>query len=341
MRVGIVNDMLLAVEALRRAIAGVHRVAWVARDGDEAVEACRQDKPDLVLMDLVMPRMDGIEATRRIMAGCPCPILVVTANMHESPGKVFEAMGAGALDAVATPALAGPEGGRVLLTKIEAIRRYVGIAEEVGAGKTEGRSAEPGTRNAESGVRPAERLVAIGASAGGPVALARILAQLPADFPAALVIVQHVDVQFAAGLAEWLGSKGKLPVRLAVEGDAPETGVVLLAGRAEHLVLNGAGHLGYSRLPADCAFQPSVDVFFDSVCRHWSRSALGVLLTGMGRDGARGLRAMRAAGFHTIAQDEASSAVFGMPKAAAELQAAVEVLPLDRIGYRLKQWCTS
>ncbi|TAK97383.1 MAG: chemotaxis response regulator protein-glutamate methylesterase [Verrucomicrobia bacterium] len=331
MRIAIVNDMLLAVEALRRVIAGSgeHRVAWIARDGAEAVRLGAQDKPDLILMDLVMPVMDGVEATRQIMGQSPCPILVVTANMNESPGKVFEAMGAGALDAVATPALGQPgaEGGRALLTKIASIQKFVGLVA-----KEATRQAVPAKHTAGT---KRERLVAIGASAGGPVALARVLAELPVDFPAGIVIVQHVDEQFAKGLAEWLGTHTRLRVRLAVSGDQPQAGVVLLAGLSEHLVFTSARHLGYTSLPESAAFHPSVDVFFRSVCRCWTGEVIGVLLTGMGRDGAEGLRALREAGAHTIAQDERTSAVYGMPKAAAELGAAVEVLPLEKIGYRL------
>jgi chemotaxis response regulator CheB len=229
MRIAIVNDMLLAVEAMRRAVisSGEHRVAWVARDGEEAVQLARNDRPDLVLMDLVMPRMSGVEATRLIMAQAPCPILVVTANMNENPGLVFEAMGEGALDAVATPVLgrAGDsDGTRGLLAKIEAIRRLTG--------DTSSRTGANGPAPAES---KRDQLVAIGASAGGPAAVAKVLGGLPADFPAAIVVVQHVDVQFARGLADWLGLHTRLKVQLANEGDEVRAGHVFLAGREHHL----------------------------------------------------------------------------------------------------------
>lgn len=329
MRIAIVNDMLLAVEALRRTIAasGAHRVAWVARDGFEAVERCKQDRPDLVLMDLIMPGLDGVEATRRIMTASPCAILVVTANMNESPGKVFEAMGAGALDAVSTPAL-GPgngEGAKALLAKIESLRKLISIEDDVFRTNMGGAAAGAGD----------DRLVAIGASAGGPAALARVLSVLPADFPASVVIVQHVDVQFAAGLADWLGLHTRIPVRLAREDDSPRQGTVLLAGLEKHLVFSGSRRLSYTVQPEEISFHPSVDVFFNSVQRHWRGQVVALLLTGMGRDGAQGLKLLRQRGHHTIAQDQTSSAVFGMPKAAIELGAAAEVLPLEKIGARL------
>jgi chemotaxis response regulator CheB len=141
-----------------------------------------------------------------------------------------------------------------------------------------------------------------------------------------------VDVQFAAGMADWLGRDCKLPVRVAREGERPAAGVVLLAGTNDHLTLLADGRLGYTPEPRDYVYRPSVDVFFQSITRFWTGDVTGVLLTGMGRDGAVGLKALRNQGRHTIAQDQASSAVYGMPKAAATLGAAVEILPLERIA---------
>lgn len=340
MKIGIVNDMFMAVEAMRRVLAGsgAHQVAWIARDGVQAVEMCAKDKPDLVLMDLIMPNMDGVEATRQIMLKSPCPIVVVTANVDDNSSKVFEAMGAGALDAVNTPVLStinaqlstSSEGARPLLAKIETIRKLVG---PVGSRKF-GATAAPVAR--PPGFKH-NRLVAIGASAGGPAALAKLLSQLPDDFPAGIIIVQHVDEQFAAGLAAWLADQTTLQVRLAKDGDRPQAGTVLLAGRESHLVFTGPARLGYTIEPEDCSYRPSVDVFFNSALRFWDGTIVGVVLTGMGRDGAEGLKALRDRGHHTIAQDEKTSAVYGMPRAAAELKAASEILALDKIGPHLTQ----
>lgn len=336
MRIAIVNDMLLAVEAMRRVVvrsASGHRVAWIAHDGAEAVALCARDKPDLLLMDLVMPVMDGVEATRRIMSRTPCPIVVVTASVDARSSKVFEAMGAGALDAVNTPILDQPgdlSGGGGLLAKIETIEKLVygrASARRPAAAKT---TTQP--------TRRATALVAIGASAGGPAALAQILGALPREFPAALVILQHVDAEFAPGLALWLGSQAGVEVRLAREGDRPEPGVALLAGREDHLVLASPTRLAYTRTPINSAYRPSVDLFFKSVARHWRGKAAGVLLTGMGRDGAEGLLAMRKRDWLTMAQNEVTSAVYGMPKAAVEIHAASEILPLDKIAPRLLKW---
>src|SRR5882724_3101774 len=309
MRIAIVNDMVMAVEAMRRLLleARGHELAWVARDGAEAVERCARDTPDLVLMDLIMPEMDGVEATRRIMARNPCAIVVVTASVNRNSSKVFEAMSAGALDAVRTPSLehTGTRmGAEAFLGKIQTINRLIG--------KGDGRKTHAAHHPPESPKSHRRApLVAIGASAGGPAALAAILAQLPAEFPAAIVVVQHVDAQFAEGLADWLNSQIRLPVRLAREGDHPQTGTVLLAGTKDHLVFGGPGRLSYKAQPVDSPYHPSIDVFFKSIPLYWQGKVVGVLLTGMGRDGAAGLKALHAAGHHTLVQNEATCAVYG------------------------------
>ncbi len=149
------------------------------------------------------------------------------------------------------------------------------------------------------------------------------------------MLVQHVDQVFAAGMAEWLSSASGLPVRLAREGEPPQSGVVLLAGTNHHIRLLKNGTLAYTAEPVNEIYRPSIDVFFESVASHWNGDAVGVLLTGMGRDGAQGLKLLREQGYLTIAQDQQSSAVYGMPKAAAAIDAAVEIRPLDRIAPRL------
>jgi two-component system response regulator WspF len=329
MRIGIVNDLPLAVAALRRALAHKpeYSVAWVAESGEDAIERCARDTPDLVLMDLIMPGIGGVEATRQIMTKSPCAVLIATSSLGNNGARVFEAMGHGALDVVEVPALDATGSADVasFLGKIATIRRL--IHDHV---------ARP-TRRVQGASKSEEHLLAIGASAGGPAALAKLLASLPATLAAAVVIVQHVDAEFAVGLAEWLRQVSSWPLRVVEEGDRPTPGAVLLAGTNDHLVFKGADRLGYTPHPIDYPYRPSVDVFFQSLVQNWRGPAVGMLLTGMGRDGALGLKAMRDKGHHTIAQDEASSAVYGMPKAAAKLDAAADILGLEAMAPRLRE----
>jgi two-component system, chemotaxis family, response regulator WspF len=263
------------------------------------------------------------------MASTPCPILIVTASVGANSRRVFEAMGHGALDAVDTPGIGSVDRQQTvarLLAKIDTVGRM--LDNKRGSPRVE--AHQQARRRIGS-----DRLIAIGASAGGPAALATVLRGLPRDFPAAIVIVQHVDEQFAPGMATWLGQHTALSVKIAAEGDRLAPGTVLLAGTSNHLVCKGANRVGYDAEPTGYSYRPSVDVLFQSISHHWPGEVIGVLLTGMGRDGAVGLRALRNQGHHTIAQDETSSAVYGMPKAAATLHAAVEILPVDRIAPRL------
>lgn len=341
MRIAIVNDLRIATEAIRRALAdaGAHTVAWTARDGAEAVEKCARDRPDLVLMDLVMPVMDGVEATRRIMAASPCAILVVTATMRGNSARVFEALGSGALDVVQTPS--GAAGATLLLEKLDRMTKSIlnqpnGVAANASINGASSSAPPVSARAVGPAGAGADFLIGIGASAGGPAALETVLANLPAGFPAAIVVVQHIDAAFTPGLVSWLEKTSRLPVRAAAAGDRPEPGAVFLATGDRHLVLDAAGRFAFTDEPAGASYFPSIDVFFGSLARHWRRNAAGVLLTGMGRDGAEGLLRVRRAGFPTLAQDRATSAVYGMPKAAAELGAAEEVLPLGDIAPRLR-----
>jgi two-component system response regulator WspF len=338
MRIGIVNDMLLAREALKRVVLAIpgHQVAWSACDGAEALTLARTDRPDLILMDLFMPLMDGAEATRRIMTECPCPIVVVTATVSGHLGKVYEAMGNGALDAVDTPTLAaGGElhGSAALKEKIDTIAKLTGNVP--GLVPPAAVPCPRSTRAAPLGVSSSAvpyPLVLLGASTGGPNALAEILNGLPASWNACILIVQHVDVAFAPGLATWLSERSSQPIELAAEGDGPAPGRRLLAATNDHMVLSAERRLRYVVEPRELSYRPSVDLLFESAADHWPDPGIAVLLTGMGRDGALGLLRLRRQRWHTIAQDEASSIVYGMPRAAAELGAAQEVLPVTQIA---------
>lgn len=332
MRIGIVNDLPLAREALILALeAGRHQVAWVAADGLQAVQECARDQPDLVLMDLIMPNMDGAEATREIMAQTPCPILVVTASVTGNSELVYEAMGHGALDATTTPTI-GPDGqahAEALLGKIEQMSYLIGHHERV---LPREHTRLPFAKSVD--VFPP--FLAIGASTGGPQALATILGDLPGDFPAAIGIVQHVDAEFAQGLADWLDQRSNLEVTLARDREHARPAHIYLSAGDRHLRIDSIGRFIYTDEPTAAVNRPSVNVFFKSLAYAYPKPGCALLLTGMGRDGAEGLKAMRESGWQTFAQDQASSIVYGMPKAAAELDAAVSIRPLNEMSRAIK-----
>ena len=337
MKIAIANDVAMAAEALRRVVASTaeHQVLWIARTGLEAVRMCADNRPDLILMDLNMPELDGVEATRQIMEQSPCAILVVTGRPQDNVNQVFRALGAGALDVTATPVLQGhPSGEAELLAKIRTMDKL--IRHSGGSQAMSPRTGGAGSLPCDPRDNHVTALLAIGASTGGPVAISKLLAGWTPPRGCAVVVVQHIDEHFADNFARWLGEQVEMPVRAIEDGDELQAGTVLIAKSNDHLKLDQHYRLRYDAAPRDYAYRPSVDVFFNNVAEHWRGEAVGVLLTGMGRDGAEGLLAMRRAGHTTIAQDQASSAVYGMPRAAAEIDAAQMVLPLHKIAAVLR-----
>jgi two-component system, chemotaxis family, response regulator WspF len=264
------------------------------------------------------------------MARCPCPIVVVTSSVSGHMGKVYEAMGLGAIDAVDTPSL-GPggdlAGARMLLEKIATVAKLIGRQPRPVLSTAAPPSPTPAPDNS-----PSWPLVVFGSSTGGPAALAEILLALPDSPDCSTVIVQHVDLAFAPGLARWLGERTGRRVELVEPGDRPLPGQVLLAATNDHLILDESRRLRYVVEPAEVHYRPSVDVFFRSVAGRWPEPGAAALLTGMGRDGAAGLLALRRAGWLTIAQDEASSVIWGMPGAAVQVGAADKILPTSEIA---------
>ena len=336
-RIAIVNDLAMAREALRRVVMQIPdtTVAWTANDGAEALDRARKDRPDLVLMDLIMPVMDGVDSTRAIMREAPCPIVVVTATVEGNASRVYEAIGAGALDAVDTPRLgsSGAQGDRALVAKVTAVRRMRDEERGPRAPRAPAapRSAPGVGASAPPGSGPCA-IVAVGASTGGPQALAALLRSFPSPAPFATVIVQHMDATFLPGLAQWLASQTGRDVRLARRGERPQAGAVLIAGEAMQMVMSADGTLDYAEGDPTLIHRPSVDVFFQSLAHVRCAPGAAVLLTGMGQDGAAGLLALRQLGWRTFAQDEATSVVWGMPGAASRLGAAERVLPMPQVG---------
>jgi two-component system response regulator WspF len=298
------------------------QVAWVAHDSGDAIQKARETTPDLLLMDLELPGVDAVESTRRIMTGSPCAIVLVTTAKAGTLSSVYDAMGAGALDTVC---VSGPNGERELLSKVTMVRKLVGRSE------TDRMASQPRLRAVRADDR-LPNLVVMGASTGGPQAVATIVESFPPVLDAAVVLAQHFDRHFAPGFVEWLAERAKVPVELVKDGEQPRRGCVQIAATNDHVVMNEDRTLSYTPHPRAKPYRPSVDIFFESVAAHWPRPSIAVLLTGMGRDGAHGLLALKRKGWMTIAQDESSSVVYGMPRAAVELGAAMRVIPVSRIG---------
>lgn len=332
-RVLLADDSPLAREYLKDIISGSPDVvvAGEAGNGREAVELTHRLRPDLVIMDILMPVMGGMEAIARIMDEVPTPILALSSTFDDEEVRlVFQAIEKGALDVMAKPS-----GGmrrsstfaETLLQKIRLLARISVITHLRGGETQEAPAFLPRTRKER-------RVVAIGASTGGPRAVLTILKSLPRNFRGTLLVVQHIASGFAEGFASWLSQEAALPVVVAREGEPLQEGKVYVAPNDLHLIARG-GRIALADSPAVLSCKPSVDVLFASIAAEYGAEGVGVLLTGMGKDGAQGLSAMKNHGGYTIVQDEETCTIFGMPKAAIALSAAIEILPLDRIAGRI------
>jgi two-component system chemotaxis response regulator CheB len=341
----LVDDSGVERRFLRNAIcvdAGLE-IVGEARTGRDALALVERLRPSAVVLDLDLPGVGAIEIIERIMASVPTPILVCTTEGDAD--RAAAALAAGAVDVVARPAARDAD----RTTYADALRRGVRVAARVrvithprGRLKTRGFVAVVPGRLGPVGARVLPMrsegtvdLIAIGASTGGPQALAHLLAALPADFPPAMVVVQHMADGFIDGLAGWLDGLCALPVGVAVPGLRLQPGTVTIAPSARNLLVNDHLRVSIEKPPPTQFHVPGVDATFESVASSIGPRAIGVLLTGMGRDGAAGLKAMRDAGAITIGQDEESSAVWGMPAAAAACGAVQRQLPLGEIAQAL------
>jgi two-component system chemotaxis response regulator CheB len=319
------------------------RVIAEAENGNEAVRTAIHRRPDVIVMDVVMPSMDGLEATRRIMELLPTPIVLVSASYDARDlRKSFEALEAGALTLVGKPS--GPRASTFaaeaaaltttvkLMAEVKLVRRRA-----VGASHPELVAAPPPA--SVGGRRRPVEIVAIAASTGGPAALATILGALPPTTPVPIVVVQHITAGFHQGLVDWLDSTSPLSVRLARNGERLRAGEVLVAPSDAHLGVTGGGRVALSLDPPIGGHRPSATHLFRSVASAYGAAAAGAILTGMGEDGVAGLRLLKEAGGVALAQDETTSVVYGMPRKAASLGIVDQVLPVDRMaGALIAAW---
>ena len=340
LRVVVVEDSPVARDLLVEILNGEDdmSVVGIAKDGEEGVRLVKELKPDVVTMDVQMPVMDGYEATREIMITQPTPIVVVSGS-NDSPDaeKSMNSLQAGALTVTGKPsAPTSPDFEESSRQLIETVRTMSQVKVIRQRRPRESQPDREAMQSAASPPGPSTKLVAIAASTGGPQTLIEILSELPGDFSLPIVCVQHISDGFTAGLVNWLNGMIELTVQTAAEGATLSSGVVYIAPENQHLQVNSAGRIVLSDEPPVGGFRPAASVMFESVARSFGSEAVGIILTGMGRDGVDGLKALNQTGAHIIAQDEASSVVFGMPKAAIEEGLVSAVLNPPEITNALK-----
>lgn len=344
-RVVVVEDSQTVRELLVAILqsAGDIQVVGTASNGEEAVRLVKRLRPNVVTMDINMPRLNGLDATRQIMSEAPTPIVVISGSlMRNDVDLAFEAMQAGALTAVRTPGLADPQTcDQViqtirLMSEVHVVRRW----NSTGARKAAPSSLPAVPSSAPLRVKDNQKIQVIGiaASTGGPATLAAMLKPLPADFPIPILITQHITTGFGTGLAEWLDSQVAMRVNLARHGDSIQPGVILLAPDDYHMQVNAHGLIELSREDRYYGLRPSANFMFNSLARFYGPTAIGIIMTGMGDDGVEGLKNLHMAGGMTIAQDEKSCVVYGMPQEAVLNGAVDRVMAPDQISMFLNQF---
>jgi two-component system chemotaxis response regulator CheB len=316
-------------------------VIGTASSGEEAIEAVKRGHPHVITMDVHMPGLNGFDATREIMETFPTPIVIVSGSSASyEVTSTFKALDAGALAFVVKPhGIAHPlhrdEARQLidtvkLMSEVKVVRRWPKRGTPAAAQRS---PVQPASERVQSSAG----VVAVGASTGGPIALKTILSELPKDFALPLLVVQHIAPGFTDGLADWLAQTSKFAVRVAVHGETPAPAHAYVAPDGMHMELAHGGTIALAQQAPENGHRPSVSHLFRSVAEVAGRNAIGVLLTGMGRDGADELKLMQDTGAITIVQDRASSVIYGMPGEAINLGAARHVLPPAGIAALLAQ----
>lgn len=366
-RVLLVEDSPVALVILKRILATSPdiEVVGTARHGREALELIPKLQPQVICTDYHMPQMNGLEFTEEVMVRFPRPILVISASVQaEDTQTIFKMLNAGAVDVFPKPRSPSVEeyellkqeliskikilSGVTVFTRHRRNSNFTTLVDRTTRTTESNRQAvKLETKSTISVPRPAAtnslfqssyskpKILSIGASTGGPQALNNILSQLPINFPLPILCVQHISEGFLQGLVDWLGSECQMPVKIANFGELPKPGVIYFPPEGRHLELDNFGKFICNNSPPVSGHRPSVTVTFNSVAKCYGAANIAVLLTGMGRDGADGMLAIAQAGGITIAQDEASCVVFGMPREAIALGAAKHILPVNEIAAML------
>jgi len=339
-RVLIVDDSITARETLIGIIESDSEISVVgeAKNGKEAIELTRRLKPDIITMDIRMPIMDGLEAIQYIMAYYPTPIVVIAASAFSQGNSfIFKSLEYGALEVLEKPCPGDwkdlPNLGSKIIKDLKTLAKIPVVTHIKGKNirkKTDENGNEPDEKDLV-------KVVSVASSTGGPKALMELLSGLPENFSGAVLVVQHISDGFMDGLADWLNKKCRLTVKIADNNERITPGAVFLAPTGKHMKVKENDRIALTDEPPVCGLKPAADLLFKSAAQHYGRDVIGVILTGMGKDGSEGLKAIKKAGGRLIAQDEESSLVYGMPKAAVETGCVDEVLSIDRIALRLKE----
>jgi two-component system, chemotaxis family, protein-glutamate methylesterase/glutaminase len=336
----IVDDSAFARFALARELESAEGIQILdhARDGFEAIEKVQRLKPDVVTLDVEMPKLNGLQTLERIMAECPTPVVMVSSLTGEGTEATIRALEAGAVDFFLKQSLANPVGDGNRASEL--VDKILLAAQARVARRAPEKHPEPRpvkTAKAPSSAQPAKRLVVIGSSTGGPKALYTVVPSLPGNLPAAVLLIQHMPPGFTRSLAERLNQLSQLQVKEVEDGDQLYEGKAYLARGGSHMVLGPDGSLTLTQTPPVCGVRPSVNVTMESVARNYRHSLLGVILTGMGNDGTQGAKLFKERGSRILVEDQSTCVVWGMPKSVAESGYADRNIPLHEMAAAIIQ----
>jgi two-component system, chemotaxis family, protein-glutamate methylesterase/glutaminase len=336
-RVLVVEDSRSQRELLVRLLqaADNFRVIGTAVNGKEAVEETLRLRPDVIAMDIHMPVLDGYEATRQIMQYCPTPIVMISSSMGDEGRRSVEALAAGALAVLRKPgSVTRDDFEDDRLNMLKTLRLMADVPVVTRHPMRPSRAEVPPPLRKE---QTRQAVLAVAASTGGPAALHMLLSSLNKSFPLPILVVQHIARGFVEALVDWLNTSLPMRVRIAHHEETMQPGNIYLAPDDHHLLAAQVGVIGLQPVASSDRYCPSADILFESVARVYEHHAIGVIMTGMGDDGSRGLRLLRTRGGHTLAQDEASCVVYGMPQAAVAAGAVVQVEPLAHLAHAILQ----